>query len=176
MHVTQIWRIAKANPQGLSTLHMPIIYSQAGVQLPCVGNVCKRENMEANVSDLHAAASNPACEANPSNFKVAIFFANRLYHLSSSGALKKNTVCMSCLWSFRFESRVNLTHLTQPPFWLRDHAATNPEKLLRQSGHGGLVPQFWRAHNGRRRRVQRTGALSHLRTGAFGEGGREQSR
>lgn len=26
--------------------------------------------MEANVSDLHAAASNAACEANPSNFKV----------------------------------------------------------------------------------------------------------
>lgn len=47
--------------------------------------------MEANVSDLHAVASNVACEANPSNFKVAIFYANRLYHLSSSGALKKNT-------------------------------------------------------------------------------------
>lgn len=45
--------------------------------------------MEANVSDLHAAASNAACEANPSNFKVAICFANRLYHLSSSGALNK---------------------------------------------------------------------------------------
>lgn len=41
------------------------------------------------MSDLHAAASNAACEANPSNFKVAICFANRLYHLSSSGALNK---------------------------------------------------------------------------------------
>lgn len=49
--------------------------------------------MEANVSDLHAAASNAACEANPSSFKVAIFFANRLYHLSSSGALQKYTQC-----------------------------------------------------------------------------------
>lgn len=53
--------------------------------------------MEANVSDLHAAASNPACEANPSNFKVAIFFTNRLYHLSSSGAFKKTQcACRVC--------------------------------------------------------------------------------
>lgn len=64
MHVTQIWHIGKANPKGLSTLHMPIIYSQAEVQLPCVVNVCKSENMEANVSDLHAEALKAACEAN----------------------------------------------------------------------------------------------------------------
>lgn len=82
---------------------------------------------------------------------------------------------MLYLWSFRFESRVNLTHLTQPPFWLRDHAAANPEKLLCESGHGGFVPEFWRAHNGRRRRIQRTGALSHMRTGAFSKGGRDHS-
>lgn len=84
MHVTQIWHINKANPEGLPTLHMPLIYSQSEVQLLCVVNVCKRENMEANVSDLHMEALNAACEANLSppwkrKILVAILLANRLY-------------------------------------------------------------------------------------------------
>lgn len=60
MHVTQIWHIGQANPEGLSTLHMPFIYSHAEVQLPCVVNVCKKEKMEGNVSDLHAKAAHEA--------------------------------------------------------------------------------------------------------------------
>lgn len=91
--------------------------------------------MEANVSDLHAAASNAACDANPSNSKVAIFFASRLYHLSSSGALnKKHTVCMSCLWSESYPSdpasilaarpRCHQSRKTPLPIWTRRPCAT----------------------------------------------------
>lgn len=95
------------------------------------------------------------------------------WHFSRLCAFKE--MCLSCLWLWGFELRVRLTHLTQPPFWLGDHAAPNPEKLLSESGHGSFVPQFRRAHNRRARRVQRTGAVSHLRTGAFSWRRRELS-
>lgn len=73
------------------------------------------------------------------------------------------------------EPWVNLTYLTQSPFWLCNHTATNPEKLLCKSGDGCLMPEFWRAHNGRGGWIRGTRGLFRLMKGALCKWGGEHS-
>lgn len=73
------------------------------------------------------------------------------------------------------ESLVNLTHLTQPPFRLCHHTASNPEKLLCKSGDGCFLPEFWGAHNRRVRRIQGIRGLFCLMRGALTKWGGEHS-
>lgn len=74
------------------------------------------------------------------------------------------------MW-YLFLMLVCLTHLTQSPFGLCNHTATNPEKLLSESGDGCFLPKFWRAHNGVGGWIQGVWALLGLAEAAFSHWG-----